>query len=253
MRTPLRAFAVASVMALSIASAFADDDAHGNFALQFRSPTTLGTNPAGAIATTANGSPVTLQNDDLEMEALVKWSGRPARSGMIVYNGHGCCSGWGILLMGDDQAPFHRGKLAVLAGGVTVEVSAAQLPVGEWARVRMERRSGIVTIGVRGSGKHDDEQLYNLGFIHSNPLGVDNRPVVGGTVRTTERLTVGENFNGYIDDVTIRTLAGTTIEYFGFNHPSGFIAVGDMGKVLNLQSAAWTNLFDHDNGDGNNE
>jgi len=253
MRTSLRGLAIASVLALSVASAFADDDAHGNFALQFMSPKTLGTNPAGALAATAPGSPVTLQNDDLEMEALVKWDGLPSRTGLLLYNGHGCCSGWGILIMGSDQAPSVRGKLALLAGGIDVIVAPASLPAGEWTRVRMERRSGVVTLGITGSGKHDQEQLYNLGFVVSNALGVDNRPVTGGTVRTTEKLTVGDNFNGLIDDVTIRTLGGDTVESWGFNHPSGFVAVGSMGKVLSLQTAAWTDLFDHDSGDGNNK
>jgi len=253
MRASIRGFAVATALAMSIASAFADDDAHGNFALQFKSPPTPGSAP-GALAATAPGMPVTLLNDDIEMQARVKWAGRPARSGLIVYNGHGCCSGWGLLLMGEDQPAFQRGKLGVLAGGIVVAVSDADLPAGEWATVRVERRSGIVTIGVRGSGKHDGEQLYNMGFIFANALGVDNRPLGGGqTVRTSERLTIGENFNGLIDDVTLRTLAGETIESFGFNQPSGFIATGSMGAVLSLQTAAWTDLFDHDSGDGNNK
>ena len=60
--------------------------------------------------------------------------------------------------MGEDQPAFQRGKLGVLAGGIVVAVSDADLPAGEWATVRVERRSGIVTIGVRGSGKHDGER-----------------------------------------------------------------------------------------------
>ena len=245
MNTTWRKCAAASALALCVTPALADDD-EGNFAMAFRTPAS----GPGAIAATAPGSPVTLQTDFLRMEALVKWDGPPNRGGLIVYNGHGCCSGWGILLLGDNDGPAFAHKLSVLAGGITVGVAEVTLPVGVWTQVAMERRGQVVTLTLRGTGKKDPTQTFDLGIIPVNPLGVDNRPVGGGqTVRTTEKLTIGENFNGIIDDVKIRTLdTKQTVESFRFNKVTGFTAVGKNGAALDLQSANWIGIpgDDHD-------
>jgi hypothetical protein len=182
---------------------------------------------------------VTLQTDNLRLEALVKWSGPPSRSGLLVYNGHGCCSGWGILWLGDDAGP-DANKLSVLAGGIIVQTAPVSLPAGKWTRVAMERRAQVVTLTVGGTGEHDPAQVFNLGVIPVNPLGVDNRPVAGGTVRTTEKASVGENFNGLVDDVKFRTLdTKQTIESWKFDDVTGFTATGSKGHVLNLETATW--------------
>jgi hypothetical protein len=240
MRNLWQSFGIIAASALCIAPAFADNDhAHGNFALAFKG------NP-GLVAT-APGSPVTLQTDNLRLEALVMWAGPPNQGGMIVYNGHGCCSGWGILLLGDADGPDAH-KLGVLAGGITVVTAPVMLPVGEWTQVVMERRAQDVTLTVTGTGKHDRPQTFDLGIIPANPLGVDNRVVSGGTVRTTEKLSIGENFNGLIDNVAVRTLdTKQTIDSWRFNDVTGFIATGKNGHVLNLQAAEWIDIS-HDQG-----
>lgn len=240
MRTTLwQSFGILAASLLGIAPVLADDHSHGDFAMAFKG------NPG--IAATAPGSPLTLQTDNIRMEALVMWAGPPNQGGVIVYNGHGCCSGWGILLFGDaDGADAH--KLGVLAGGVTIVSAPVTLPVGEWTRVVMERRGQDVTLSVGGTGKHDPVQTFDLGIIPVNPLGVDNRSVTGGTVRTTEKLSVGENFNGLIDNVAVRTLdTNQTLDSWRFNDVTGFIATGSQGHVLNLQSAEWIDIS-HDQG-----
>jgi hypothetical protein len=238
MGTFRRGFGISVASLLCAASAFADDHSHGNFALAFKG--------SPGLSSTAPGSPVTLQTDDLRLEAMVKWAGPPSRSGVMVYNGHGCCSGWGILWLGDD-AGADANKLSVLAGGITVQVAPASLPVGKWTRVVMERRAQVVTLTVGGTGKRDPAQVFNLGVIPVNPLGVDNRPVTGGTVRTTEKASIGENFNGLIDDVKFTSLIPKlTIESWRFNDVTGFIAQGSKGHVLNLETAAWIDASDDD-------
>jgi hypothetical protein len=245
MGTHWRGFGISVALVLCVPSAFADDDSHGNFALAFKG------NPG--LASTAPGSPVTLQTDDLRLEALAKWSGPPNRGGMIVYNGHGCCSGWGILLLGDDAGPDAH-KLAVLAGGIVVQTAPVSLPVGTWTRIVMERRAQVVTLRVGGTGKRDPVQVFDLGVIPVNPLGVDNRPVPGGTVRTTEKASIGENFNGLIDDVKFRTLdTKKTLETWRFNDVTGFVAAGNKGHVLDLQTAAWINVTKHDDDDDDDD
>ena len=229
--------AVASALALSVTSAVA-----GNFAMATRTPAS-GT---GALITTTPGSPVTLQDNNLRMEAKVLWGGPPNRGGLIVYNGHGCCSGWGILLLGEADGG-DRHKLSVLAGGITVAVAQVTLPVGEWVRVAMERRDQVVTLIV---GEDDAAQVYDLGVIPVNPLGTD-RIIGGQPLRLTEKVTIGENFNGIVDDVKFRSLEGKgnsgVIEYWRFNQVTGFTATGQNGAVLTtLQNAAWIAVDDED-------
>lgn len=241
MNTLHRGFGISLTLMLCAASAYAHDS-DGNFALAFQGTT-------GVVTATAPGSPVTLQNDNLRMEAMVKWAGPPSKSGMLVYNGHGCCSGWGILWLGDAEGA-DANKLAVLAGGITVVSAPVSLPVGKWAHVVMERRAQVVTLTVDADGKHTPAQVFNLGVIPSNPLGVDNRPVTGGTVRTTEKLTLGENFNGLIDNVKIRTLdTKQTVDSWKFDDVTGFTATGSKGNVLNLQASAWIDVSDDEDDD----
>jgi hypothetical protein len=241
MGTVLRGLCVSSALMLSVASAFADDGG-GNFALAFKGD-------LDALAATSPGSPVTLQIDNLGMEALVNWGGPPSKSGVLVYNGHGCCSGWGILWLGAD-AGGDANKLAVLAGGIVVATSNLTLPVGQWARVTMERVNQVVTLTVGGTGKHDPVQTFNFGPIPVNPLGVDNRPVAGGTVRTTEKAQVGEKFNGLIADVKFRALdTKKNIETWRFNDVAGFITTGKNGAVLNLEDAAFIHVGEDDGDD----
>ena len=236
-----RGLAAASALGLCITSVFADDGG-GKFALAFRSPTNFATSAPGSLAATAPGSPITLQTDNIHLEALVNWGGLPARGGLLVYNGHGCCSGWGLLLLGDNSGP-DAGKIAILAGGITVATSPFVLPVGSWTHVSADRVAGDVTVTVQGTGKHDKPQTFDLGFIFANPLGVDNRPVAGGTVRTTERFSVGDSFNGIIDNVKMSTLdTRQTVDSWTFKKVTGFSAVGQNGNALDLQSANWIDI-----------
>lgn len=238
MGTVLRGFYISSALMLCVASAFADDGG-GNFALAFKGD-------LDALAATAPGSPITLQTDSLRMEALVKQAGPLAQSGVLVYNGHGCCSGWGILMLGAETGGDVN-KIAVLAGGIVVATSPITLPVGTWTRVAMERNAQVVTLTVSGTGKHDPVQTFNFGVIPVNPIGVDNRPVAGGTVRTTEKASIGEKFNGLIDDVRFRALdTKQAIETWRFNDVAGFITTGKNGAVLNLKNAAFIDLSEDD-------
>ena len=212
--------------------------AHGNdgdFALAFK-----GTNPAST--STAPGSPLTLQSDNLRLEAMVMAAGPQLQGGLLVYNGSGCCSGWGILLQGNEAGP-DANKLAVLAGGVTVVPAPVSLPVGKWTRVVMERRAGVVTLTVGGNSRRNPAQVFDLGVVPANPLGMAQS--------ATERFTLGQNFNGLIDDVKVRTLdTKKTVESFGFNDVTGYTSKGKNGAILDTSGSSWVDVDDDDDDHG---
>lgn len=234
-----RGLAAASALGLCITSVFADEGG-GKFALAFRSPTTISSAP-GSLAATAPGSPLTLQTDNIHLEALVNWGGPPSRGGLLVYNGHGCCSGWGLLLLGDTDP--NAGKIAILAGGITVATTPLPLPVGAWTHVSADRVGQDVIVTVQGTGRHDRPQSFDVGIVPVNPLGVDNRVVGGGIVRLNERFSVGDSFNGIIDNVKMSTLdTNQTVDSWTFKKVTGFSAVGQNGNSLDLQSANWIDI-----------
>jgi hypothetical protein len=236
-----RSLAAATALALGTIPAFADDGG-GKFALTFRSPTVNSSVP-GALAGTPPGSPITQQTDNVRLQALVNWAGPPNRGGILIYNGHGCCSGWGLLILGYDSGP-DAGKLAVLAGGITVAVAPLSLTPGVWTYVTADRRAGDVTITIQGTGRHDVPQTFDMGVIPVNPIGVNNNPVSGGTVRTTERFSIGENLNGIMDNVKMMTLdTKQLVDSWTFKKVTGFSAVGANGNTIDLQqSVTWIDL-----------
>src|ERR1700733_12718512 len=92
---------IVTLMLASLVVAHADGDrARRDFALGF-------SEAAGSSAT----GPAIGRLDNLRMEALVKWNGPSANGGLIVYNGNGCCNGWGILLHGTNDGGNFVGKL----------------------------------------------------------------------------------------------------------------------------------------------
>jgi hypothetical protein len=216
-------------------AALAHNNNDGDFALAFK-----GTNPAST--STAPGSPVTLQTDNLRLEAMVKAAGPQINGGLLVYNGSGCCSGWGILLQGN-EAGIDANKLSVLAGGIVVAASPASLPVGKWTRVVMERRAGVVTLTVGGNSRRNPAQEFNLGVVPANPLGM--------AMGATERFTLGQNFNGLIDDVKVRTLdTRKTVESFSFNDVTGYTSKGKYGAILDTSGSSWIDVDDEDDDHG---
>lgn len=230
------AFAIL-VSALAAVSALADDSPSKNIALLC--------NP-GSTPRTALGAPATTQVDDLRLEATVKWLGPSTRGSLIVYNGHGAVSGWGIFVLASTDTPAN--SVAVLAGGVVVAPSPITLTAGKWQRVRMDRVDQVVTLSVRDVERDDDDddddtsvQTYSFGVIPVNP--------VGGGFRHIEQTQVGDAFNGFIENARIKGLdaSESVIESWAFNHGTpagryelfGTTSTGVNGHVLNLQNTVW--------------
>ena len=172
-------------------------------------------------AQTANA--VTTQTDNLRLEATVKWLGPSPVGSLILYNGNGCCSGWGILVLASTDNPPN--VLAVLAGGIVVATSPLTLTPNRWQHVTMDRVAGSVTLTVSDVGDDDDgtpPQTFSFGFI----------PVffVGNLVQP--HTYVGDVFNGFLSDAKITNLGGpSVIESWDFTH-----APATSGK-LNLYSS----------------
>lgn len=220
---------VARTLAPTTASADAADPSlmAGGSALFF--------NGVDANASTALGTVVTTQIDNLTMSATVRYDGPNANAGgddhqAIVYNGHGAFSGLGILVMGHGQGSAD-GTIAFLAGGIVVQPTSMVLPVGEWVTVRLTRTNGDVTMSV-------GDQTEDLGVIPVNS--------VGGDFASVERTSVGGDglsndpsgaFHGAIKRVSIRS-DNHWIEMWRFaGH--GTSATGINGTVLDLGTASW--------------
>lgn len=183
--------------------------------------------------------PVTGQTDNLPLEATVKWLGPSSVGSLIVYNGNGCCSGWGILVFGSADTPANA--VGVLAGGVTIVPSTITLTPNKWQHVTMDRVGQAVTLTVSDVGDDGDHstQTASLGVVPVNFIGF-LRPAV---------TYVGDAFNGFIAEAKITSLSGTptVIDSWDFTHGSGTFgkltlftgatATGSNGNVLNLTSA----------------
>ena len=123
------------------------------------------------------------------MEALVKWDGPSTNGGVLVYNGNGCCNGWGILLFGMNDGANLAGKIGMLAGGVTIAQSPFTLPVGRWQLIRVESNGQLVTLSFPGA-THEGP-VYSFGIVPRNSLNAG----------APSSLTISEHFNGVIDNV----------------------------------------------------
>jgi hypothetical protein len=171
---------------------------------------------------------------------------------LIVYNGHGAVSGWGILVLSSHDAPANG--LAVLAGGIIVATSPLTLTAGQWQHIRMDRLDQTVTMTLNNVGDDDDEdvQTFSFGVIPVNP--------VGGIHKTIEQTSVGDAFNGFIKSASIRAIGehDPLIEAWDFSRGGVLFdryrlltptATGANGNVLNLQNTVWAApiLGHHDN------
>ena len=188
--------------------------------------------------TTAHtAGPVTSQTDNLRLEATVKWLGPSNPGSLIVYNGNGCCSGWGILVFSSNDTPANA--VAVLAGGVTIVPSTITLTPNKWQHVTMDRVNQNVTLTVTdvGDDGRNSTQTADLGIVPVNFVGF-LRPAV---------TYVGDAFNGFIADAKITDLGSSNvIDSWDFTHGSGTsgkltlfavaAASGSNGNVLNLTS-----------------
>jgi hypothetical protein len=213
---------IVALLLTSFAVAHADGDrGRKDFALGF-------SEAAGSSAT----GPAIGRLDNLRMEALVKWNGPSANGGLIVNNGNGCCNGWGILLHGTNDGGNFVGKLAILAGGVTIVESSYTLPVGRWQLIRVESNGQLVTLSFPGA-VHEGP-VYSFGVVPRNGLNVGQ----------PSTLTIGEHFNGVIDNVRFTSLdtPNTTLEWFRFNEGRGITTTGVNGTVLNLTGTTWVRL-----------
>jgi hypothetical protein len=190
--------------------------------------TTLLFNGTNANVSGPLGFRVTNQIDDIGVEATVRWDGPNAAANhqMIYYNGHGCCSGWGIIVIG--------GQVGILAGGITIPMTPFSVTDGAWHHIRAERVGGVVTV------RFDDLE-HVIGSLPVNP--------VNGVISHLERTSIGGdgtfsaptgNWNGAIDNVKVRNLATDTwIERWNFNKGEGTTAVGVNGTVLGIGNAVW--------------
>ena len=192
-------------------------------------------NGVDANASTPMGTIVTTQIDDMEYAATVRFDGPNVNAGgddhqIIVYNGHGAVSGWGILILGAGQG-FTDGTVSILAGGIVVAPTSLVLPRGQWVDVSAVRTGGVVTVRV-------GDQTESVGVIPVNP--------VGAYWASIERTSVGGDgvfdaptgmFHGAIKDVSLRT-NNTWIERWRFaGH--GNTSTGINGTVLQLGTASW--------------
>ena len=193
-------------------------------------------NGVDANASTTLGSIVTTQIDDMEYAATVRYDGPNAATAwgddhqIIVYNGHGAVSGWGILILGSGQG-FADGTVSILAGGITVAPTSLVLPRGQWVDVSAVRSGGVVTVRV-------DDRTESVGAIPVHPVGADwaaiERTSVGGDGLFDEPSGM---FHGAIKDVSLRT-GNTWIERWRFaGH--GNTSTGINGTVLRLGTASW--------------
>lgn len=208
------------------------DENRRSFALQFNAA-------SGSIAT---GAPIN-RTDNLRMEALVRYDGPSDNGGVLLYNGNGCCNGWGLLLYGNNDPTHAPGTLAILAGGVTIQdsVQPLTLPVGVWQRVRLESRGQRVTLsfpGIDGSGP-----AFSFGTVPRNNLNFE----------AASSVIVGQGFNGLIRDVRFTSLdtPNTVLEFWPFNEGTGSIATSVEGAVLNLTNTSWVRVPRDDNDEKN--
>lgn len=232
MRVSVDRLVVATACAVFVASftnARSQDDKK-HFALQFNAA-------SGSIAT---GAPIN-RTDNLRMEARVRYDGPSADGGVLIYNGNGCCNGWGLLAYGTN-AGSNAGRLAILAGGITVQDSqqSLTLPVGVWQRVRVESRGQRVTLSFPGN---DPGPVFSFGTVPRNGLNFE----------VPSSVTVGQGFNGLIDDVRFTSLdtPNTLLEFWRFNEGTGSIATGVNGGVLNLTNTTWVRVSRDDDNDDN--
>jgi hypothetical protein len=207
-----------ALVACSYATLRAD---YHNFAVQFSAAN-------GSVAT----GPAIDQNDNLRMEALVRYDGPSENGGLLLYNGNGCCNGWGVLIYGTN-AGANAGRLGILAGGVTFADTQQPmtLPVGEWQRIRVESRGQIVTVSFPDATPGPQ---FSYGVVSRNELNF------GGA----STFTVGDGFNGLIDEVTMTKLdtPNTLLEYWGFHEGTGSSATGAHGTVLSLTNTSWVRV-----------
>lgn len=189
-------------------------------------------------AQTANA--ITTQTDNMRIEATVKWLGPSTLGSLIAYNGNGCCSGWGILVLASTDSPSNA--VAVLAGGNVVVASTITLTPNKWQHVTMDRVAGNVTLTVSTLSDDDDApppQTANLGFIPVNFIGHLAAP----------HTYVGDAFNGFIRNVSFSDITGSpaVIESWDFTHApatSGKLnlyssPVGANGHVLSNFTNSW--------------
>ena len=208
-----------------------EDKDRKNFALQFNA----------ATGSTATGAAIN-RTDNLRMEALVRYDGPSADGGVLLYNGNGCCNGWGLLVYGTNNTGSNAGRLAILAGGVVVQDSqqSLTLPVGVWERVRVESRGQHVTLSFPGN---DPGPVFSFGIVPRNDLNFE----------APSSVTVGQGFNGLIRDVRFTSLdtPNTLLEFWRLNEGMGNIATGVNGGVLNLTNTSWVQLSGEEHNNDN--
>ena len=208
-----------------------EDKDKKNFALQFNAAT-------GSIAT---GAPIN-RTDNLRMEALVRYDGPSANGGVLIYNGHGCCNGWGLLVYGTNPDPNAAGRLAILAGGINFFDSqqSLTLPVGVWQRIRIESRGQLVTLSFPGK---DPGPVFSFGIVPRAALNSG----------ASSSVTVGQGFNGLIRDVRFTSLdtPNTVLEFWRLDEGMGNIATGVNGGVLNLTNTSWVQLSGEEHNNDN--
>jgi hypothetical protein len=192
---------------------------------------------------------VTTQLDNLRLEATVKWLG-PANAGsLLVYNGSGSVSGWGILLFGSNDSPPN--VISVLAGGVTIVSSPLTLTAGQWQHIQMDRIGQVVTVLLEDVGGDDDHHDRDHGHHHAQTFsfGVIPANPVGGQFTSIEGTNVGTAFNGFIRDANVTTLGtpDVVVESWDFTKGTPFgpltvfgpAATGINGHTLTTKNVSW--------------
>ncbi|MGH7680185.1 MAG: AfsR/SARP family transcriptional regulator [Gemmatimonadaceae bacterium] len=185
-------------------------------------------------ASTTIGTLITPKVDNVAFDARVRFDSLTGRYQMLVYNGHGAVTGWGVMVVGrGDGQP--EGTIAILAGGITITATPLVLKKGTWQYLSAERRDGKVTVFL-------DDQSYVIGPFPVNP--------VIARYRAIERTSVGGDgtydapkaqFRGAIDRLRIRDLAGNYwVDRWNFDEGRGPLTIGARGGVLYVGGTQWT-------------
>jgi hypothetical protein len=127
---------------------------------------------------------VTTARDNVTLAAWVNWKGSTGHDEVIVLNGHGAFSGYGLVLWN-----AHSDHVGPLVSGIAFGDSGVALPICAWRHLALVRAGGVWTVYVNG--------------VPAGPTWTytPNTPDTGTFIGNDQNSAI--RFNGLIDDVRI--------------------------------------------------